>query len=221
MKIMRSPLHHALPALAVLLVLLAFAGRTPATRLAAQSAPEPPATRIDPYVPRQRLLVLTDIANEPDDQMSMVRLLVYSDGFDIEGLVATTSTWMKKTVRPDVIRLLIDAYEQVHPNLLKHSAGFRLATTLRDAVSTGQADYGMAAVGPGKASPGSASIVRAMERQDPRPLWITIWGGANTLAQALLDLRATRTTEDVERMVSTLRDLLHFRSGRCRPVDPP
>ena len=205
MKIMRSPLHHALPALAVLLVLLAFAGRTPATRLAAQSAPEPPATRIDPYVPRPRLLVLTDIANEPDDQMSMVRLLVYSDGFDIEGLVATTSTWMKKTVRPDVIRLLIDAYEQVQPNLLKHSAGFRLATTLQDAVSTGQADYGMAAVGPGKASPGSAAIVRAMERQDPRPLWITIWGGANTLAQALVDLRATRTTEDVERMVSTLR----------------
>jgi hypothetical protein len=47
--------------------------------------------------------------------------------------------------------------------------------------------------------------VRAMDRKDPRPLWITIWGGANTLAQALLDLRATRTPADVERMVSTLR----------------
>jgi hypothetical protein len=47
--------------------------------------------------------VLTDIANEPDDQMSMVRLLVYSNQLDIEGLVATTSTWMKRTVRPDVI----------------------------------------------------------------------------------------------------------------------
>jgi hypothetical protein len=181
----------------------------PATRpLAAQGGvrvPQSAATRIDPYVPRQRLLVLTDIANEPDDQMSMVRLLVYSDGFDIEGLVATTSTWMKKAVRPDVIRLLIDAYEQVHPNLLEHSPGFPLAVTLRAAVHTGQPDYGMSAVGPGKASPGSASIVRAMDRKDPRPLWITIWGGANTLAQALLDLRATRTPADVERMVSTLR----------------
>jgi hypothetical protein len=181
----------------------------PATRhLAAQGGvrvPQSAATRIDPYVPRQRLLVLTDIANEPDDQMSMVRLLVYSDGFDIEGLVATTSTWMKKAVRPDVIRLLIDAYEQVHPNLLEHSPGFPLAATLRAAAHTGQPDYGMSAVGPGKASPGSASIVRAMDRKDPRPLWITIWGGANTLAQALLDLRATRTPADVERMVSTLR----------------
>ena len=33
-------------------------------------------------------LVLTDIANEPDDQMSMVRFLVYSNQFDVEGLVA-------------------------------------------------------------------------------------------------------------------------------------
>ena len=170
-----------------------------------ERAPQPVAARTDPYVPRQRLLVLTDIANEPDDQMSMVRLLVYSDGFDIEGLVATTSTWMKKTVRPDVIRLLIDAYEQVQPTLLEHSAGFPPAATLRDAVSTGQPGYGMAAVGPGRDTPGSASMLRAMARQDPRPLWITIWGGANTLAQALVDLRATRPTADVERMLSTLR----------------
>jgi len=50
------------------------------------------AARVDPYTPKVRVLVLTDIANEPDDQMSMVRLLVYSNQFDVEGLVATTST---------------------------------------------------------------------------------------------------------------------------------
>src|SRR4051812_28998784 len=47
--------------------------------------------RIDPFVARSRLLVLTDIANEPDDQMSLVRLLVYSNQIEIEGLVASTS----------------------------------------------------------------------------------------------------------------------------------
>ena len=31
---------------------------------------------VDPYVARPRIVVLTDIANEPDDQMSLVRLLV-------------------------------------------------------------------------------------------------------------------------------------------------
>ena len=81
------------------------------------------AARIDPYVPRQRLLVLTDIANEPDDQMSMVRLLVYANELDLEGLVATTSTWMRNKVRPDVILSVIDAYAQVHASL-RHAPGF-------------------------------------------------------------------------------------------------
>ena len=35
-------------------------------------------------------------------------------------------------------------------------------------------------------------LIKAADRDDPRPLWVTIWGGANTLAQALTDVRATR-----------------------------
>lgn len=38
-------------------------------------------------VAKERLFVLTDIENEPDDAQSMVRLLVYASHFDIEGLV--------------------------------------------------------------------------------------------------------------------------------------
>ena len=38
----------------------------------------------DPYVARPRVLVMTDIANEPDDQMSLVRFLLYSNEFDVE-----------------------------------------------------------------------------------------------------------------------------------------
>lgn len=40
---------------------------------------------------RPRLFVLTDLANEPDDEESLVRLLAYANEFDIEGIVATTS----------------------------------------------------------------------------------------------------------------------------------
>jgi hypothetical protein len=87
------------------------------------------ASRVDPHVARVRLLVLTDIANEPDDQMSLVRLLVYGNHFDIEGLVATTSTWLKTGVRPDVLHTVLDAYAQVQPNLLQHASGFPLPTT--------------------------------------------------------------------------------------------
>ena len=83
--------------------------------------------------------MLTDIANEPDDQMSLVRLLVYSNRVEIEGLVATTSTWMRRAVRPDVIRTVLDAYEQVQPKLLEHEKGFPTAASLRAARHDGAA----------------------------------------------------------------------------------
>ena len=48
---------------------------------------------------RPRLFVLTDLANEPDDEESLVRLLVSANEFDIEGLVATTSIHLRKGPR--------------------------------------------------------------------------------------------------------------------------
>jgi hypothetical protein len=163
------------------------------------------AQRIDPYTPKQRIVVLTDIANEPDDQMSMVRFLVYSNHLDVEGLVATTSTWMRNKVRPDVIRSLIDAYERVHPNLLLHADGFPTPASLRDAVASGQTGFGMEAIGADKMSPGAELILRAATRSDPRPLWVSVWGGANTLAQALLHARATQPRAEFEAIVAKLR----------------
>ena len=130
------------------------------------------AARIDPYVEKQRVVVMTDIANEPDDQMSMVRFLVYSNHFDVEGLIATTSTWMKNKVRPDVLRMLVGAYEEVQPRLLRHQPGFPPADALRAVVAEGQPGYGMAAIGPDKTSPGAELILRAAERGDARPLWV-------------------------------------------------
>jgi hypothetical protein len=38
-----------------------------------------------------------------------------------------------------------------------------------------------------------------------RPLWVSIWGGANTLAQALLRVRATRGPSEVEKFIEKLR----------------
>src|SRR5687767_7333871 len=98
-------------ALAAVLALSACSRPAPAP----PAAPPPPdfdaiSARVDPFAEKTRVFVLTDIANEPDDQMSMVRFLVYSNEFDVEGLVATTSTWMRNRIRPDVINTLIDAY---------------------------------------------------------------------------------------------------------------
>ena len=163
------------------------------------------AARVDPYVHKQRVIVMTDIANEPDDQMSMVRFLVYSNHFDVEGLIATTSTWMKNKVRPDVIQTLVRAYGEVRPKLSQHQSGFPETDALSAVIAPGQPGYGMAAVGPGKLSPGAELILEAAERQDPRPLWALAWGGSNTLAQALLHAKTTKTAAQLDALVTKLR----------------
>ena len=40
---------------------------------------------------RPRLAVLTDIGGDPDDQQSLVRLLVYANELEIEALIASAA----------------------------------------------------------------------------------------------------------------------------------
>ncbi len=75
--------------------------------------------------PKQRLIVLSDIEADPDDSQSLVRLLLYANQIDIEGLVATTSTHQKSRIAPASMHAMIDAYGQVQANLLKHEPVFR------------------------------------------------------------------------------------------------
>ncbi len=161
--------------------------------------------QIDNYAGHARIFVLTDMGNEPDDQMSMVRLLTYSNELNIEGLVATTSVWQRAKREKDTINHIIDAYEKVRPNLLLHAKGWPTASYLKSVVNTGQPGYGMEDVGQGKASPGAQALIAAVDKPDSRPIWITVWGGANTLAQALYDVKATRSEQEVEKFVAKLR----------------
>ena len=151
------------------------------------------------------MIVISDIGNEPDDQMSLVRLLLYSNELDIEALIASTSTWQKTTIHPETMRTLVAAYGQVRPNLLLHAKGWPEAADLDRRIYAGQSGYGMAATGEGKSSEGAKAIVRAVEREDSRPLWICLWGGANTLAEALMELRASHTPEETNRLIAKMR----------------
>lgn len=154
---------------------------------------------------KSRVLVLTDIGNEPDDSESMVRFLLYTNEFDVEGLVATTSTWQRTVVHPEMIEERVRAYGQVLPNLKVHAAGYPEMQTLLSLIKSGRAQYGMSGVGTRKDTDGSRLIIAAADRADSRPLWITLWGGSLDLAQALWTVRATRTPEAVARFVAKLR----------------
>src|SRR5688572_31067119 len=91
---------------------------------------------------KARLLVLTDIEADPDDTQSLVRLLLYSNEIDLEGLVATTSIHMRGEIHPDSIRAVLDAYDKVRANLLLHASNYPTTNTLRALVAEGQPSYG-------------------------------------------------------------------------------
>jgi len=163
-----------------------------------------PPTHVDDFSGHPRVIVISDIGNEPDDQMSFVRLLLYSNELDIEGMIASTSTWQKTAIHPETMRKLIEAYGQVRPNLLLHAKGWPEAGDLEKRVYAGQTGYGMDATS-GQMSDGERAIMRAGSEDDARPLWICIWGGANTLARALIEARKALPPDQVAKFVAKLR----------------
>ncbi len=169
-----------------------------------------------PSPERPRLLVLTDISSltagvaEPDDGQSLIRLMLYADEFDIEGLVATSNLGHGQRTRPDLIRRVVDAYGTVRPNLLLHDDRYPPAPRLAGVVKAGQPIAGPKvpverSVGEGKDTEASEWIIAVVDRPDPRPVWVVIWGGSADLAQALWKVRATRTPERMARFITALR----------------
>ncbi len=181
--------------LMVLLLGAAFAG--------GQTMISPPAA--ETFNGHPRVVIISDIGNEPDDQMSFVRLLLYSNQLDLEAMIASTSTWQRTATHPETMHSIVKVFGQVRSNLMLHAAGWPEAEELDKRVFAGQPAYGMAAIGEGKASAGSTALAKAIEREDPRPLWICLWGGVNTLAQALMDVRAGHSATETERLVARLR----------------
>lgn len=154
---------------------------------------------------RPRVIVLSDIEADPDDTQSFVRLLLYANDIEIRGMVATTSCWHQYSVEPASIVKLIRAYGKIHPNLLKHDPGYPGEDALLELVKKGLPEYGMQGVGEGKDSEGSDWILEVLEQEDDRPLWISVWGGVNTLAQTLHKIRETKSTMEAEKLISKLR----------------
>jgi hypothetical protein len=108
-------------------------------------------------------------------------------------------------VHPEHIRRIVTAFGQVRDNLESHEPGFPTEARLQAVVAEGVPLGDMDGVGPGKDSTGSELLIAAVDRDDPRPLWVPVWGGPNVLAQALWKVRETRTPEQLARFVARLR----------------
>lgn len=166
--------------------------------------------------PHFRLFVLTDISSlqagvrEPDDAQSMIRLMLYSNDIDLEGLVACSNLEHVHVSRPELIQEVIAAYEKDLPNLRAHDPNYPSAVYLRSLVHAGQPVAGKAvplesSIGEGKDTDASQALIRAVDRNDPRPLWVAVWGGTADLAQALWSVRQNRSPEQLAEFIARLR----------------
>jgi hypothetical protein len=169
---------------------------------------------------KPRIIVLTDIAPnnvEPDDMESMIRLLAHADLFEIEGLVSTTG-WSNGggQEHPELIQAALGAYEKDLPNLRRRSdqqghvadesrqpIGYWPSVEyLKTRAMLGSTKRGVKFLGQDNDSAGSALIIKTADEQDERPIWVCVWGGGNTLAQAIWRVKEERTP-------GQLRELLH------------
>ncbi len=142
---------------------------------------------------QDRVIILADpnilTTKETDDAMSLVRLMVYSNEFDIEGLIATCShNYGFRHVEP--FYNAIDAYETSLPNLRIHANGYPDPNKLRDVTVLGPRLYGTEfALNEEPISEGAQLIINAIDKDDDRPIWIQIWGDGAVIVQALEHIR--------------------------------
>ena len=87
-------------------------------------------------IEKTRLIIMADMGNEPDEEQQMMHMLMYSNMFDLEGLIACSGKYLhdgrdgfKGKVHPELFHNLIDGYEKVLANLKKHASGWPDRTT--------------------------------------------------------------------------------------------
>jgi hypothetical protein len=132
---------------------------------------------------RPRVLVSTDIGGtDPDDFQSMVHFLLYADLFEVEGIVSSPFG----PGRRQHILEVIDHYAADYPTLKRHSGRYPEPDALRRLAKQGAVGTSTGS-GVAQRTEGSDWIVQCARRDDPRPLWVLVWGGIDDLAQALHD----------------------------------
>ncbi len=161
-----------------------------------------------------RYIALTDISTgiEVDDRQSLIRLLLYSNEIQIEGLIAVTSCFLKRGAKnhnENIIHKIINRYESVRNNLLIHAKGYPSGEYLHSVTARGIDVFGKS-VGNGFCedkycnNKGVRLIINAADKEES-PLYIGLWGGANTLAQAIWTAEKEKSVNEFDDFLSKLR----------------
>jgi hypothetical protein len=157
---------------------------------------------------KQKVKTIITTDGEIDDIDTFIRLLLYANEFEIEGLIYSSSMWhykgdgkgtlftsemeMTKALygeRTDLrwpgtlwIEELITAYNAVYPNLILHDTGYPSPEKLKKMIRVGNIDFEGEME---KITPGSEWIKEKLLAPDSDDLFLQAWGGTNTMARAL------------------------------------
>ena len=113
----------------------------------------------------------------------------------------------------DLVRDMIGLYGQVRKNLAKHADGYPTEAYLRSVLKRGMADVPHPRnnpdisdiIGTRKDTEGSEWIISVVDKPDPRPVDISIWGGPADLAQALWKVRDQRSQSELRSFICKIR----------------
>jgi hypothetical protein len=151
------------------------------------------------------VIVETDAGGDPDDEQSLVRFLFYVNEWDVEGIIATREkardgeNLNTERTGMGIIRRMINAYGECHASLVKHDPRYPSAEQLlRRTVNGYDGDDGV------------ELIIRALDADDPRPIWFLNWGtdngsAASSLKRALDRVLAERGVEGYAKFKDRLR----------------
>ncbi len=160
---------------------------------------------------RLRVLVETDIGGDADDQASLIRFLMYSPEWDVEGIIADRPA---KTFHTDGVRnhlgldaengyeltvAYLKAYKQVYPNLIKHDPRFLSYESLKERTKPGFDD----------SDEGVNLIIQVLTADDPRPIWFANWGSnsgtTSSMKRALAKLEKQLSREQFNAILQKIR----------------
>jgi hypothetical protein len=155
---------------------------------------------------RVRIIVETDAGGDPDDEQSMVRFLLYTNEFDVEGIIANRPKARdgenKNPVRDGlgIVRRMVSAYGECYPNLVKHDRRFPTPEYLQKRTVAGYDEV----------EDGVKLVMEAVDRDDPRPVWFCNWGtdkesGVSCLKRALEKVLKERGQEGYAKFKNKIR----------------
>ncbi len=174
---------------------------------------QPPPAPLPAANERLRVLIETDAGGDPDDEQSLVRFLLYTNEWDVEGIICNRArardgeNLNSERTGLGIVQRQVRAYGECYSHLVMHDTRYPKSDDLLRRTVSGYTD----------SEDGVELIIAAADSPDPRPVWYCDWGtepiSANNLKRALDKILAERGQAGYEKFKNRLRIIGHNDTG--------